>query len=407
MKVLILTPDIFTRGGIARYTATLASALGELIGAENVHVLPLLALGGGGASSTRYRTLKPLTSRLTASSKFRFTAKALGLGFRKYDLIVCTHIGLAPVAGLMHLSFRTPFWVICHGREAWPRFSADVRWAMERTDVVLPISRFTAEMVSKVNGIPQSKMRVLYNAIPDDLAGMLISWNGTSKAAVSDGGKGRCILSVGMVSSENAYKGYDTVIRALPHVLRSIPDAHYQIVGEGDDSERLKRLTAEMGVESHVEFKGGVSDVELAACYRTCSVFVLPSRTACYKGGWLGEGFGRVYVEASLAGKPVIGSCDGGAAEAVLHERTGLLVSPGSVPDVANALIKLLRDPALAARMGCEGQRWAVENFTSAALRSQLQALLNLHAFRLQYQIQNQAGNRPHGAPCKSGRPQG
>jgi len=93
-------------------------------------------------------------------------------------------------------------------------------------------------------------------------------------------------------------------------------------------------------------------------------------------GYWEGEGFGRVYVEAALAGKPVVGSTGGGAAEAVLHGRTGLLVDPTSVTEVADALIKLLRDPELAARMGREGRRWADDNFAVSALTRSLAGLL-------------------------------
>jgi len=386
MRILILTPDIYTRGGIARYTATLASALGDLIGPENVDVQPLLGAGGG-ESSPKYRVLDPITSRLTAASKFRFAAKALGLGPRKYDLTICTHIGLSPVAGLVRLLFGTPFWVTCHGREAWPRFPADVRWAIARADLVLPISRFTAETVAKVNGVPQNKMRVLYNAIPDNFAAMLMPSNGANGFAAASNGKEKTILSVGMVTKGNAYKGYDTVIQALPKVLQTVPNARYQIVGDGDDIDRLKRLAVETGVEGHVEFKGSISDADLMACYRDCDVFTLPSRTTPHNGGWHGEGFGRVYVEAALAGKPVVGSIGGGAAEAVLHEKTGLLVDPMSVSDVAQALVTLLRNPELSARMGAEGQRWASENFTSRALKHQLPQLLAEKKLRIQTRL--------------------
>ena len=376
MKVLILTPDIYTRGGIARYTATLASVFGDLIGPDNVHVLALLHVGEIGRNPAKYRVLNPVTRRLTAAKKFRFAGRAVGLGARKYDLIVCTHIGLAPVAGLMRTLFKTPFWVTCHGREAWPRFPVDVHWALDRADLILPISRFTAETVSRINGIPQSKMRLLYNAIPDDFAKMLMTSNSANGFSLASNGRGRHILSVGMVTKGNAYKGYDTVIRALPKVRQVVPNVRYSVVGEGDDIDRLKRLAVKAGVHHHVEFKGGISDADLAACYGTCDVFVLPSRTARHNGGWLGEGFGRVYVEAALAGKPVVGSCGGGAAEAVLHERTGLLVDPESDSDVAEALIMLLHNPGLAARMGQQGQQWALENFTSEALTRRVSELL-------------------------------
>ena len=373
MRVLILTPDIYTRGGIARYTATLASALGDLIGPANVQVLPLLGVAGGNEKWPPRSVLNPIAGRLSATAKFRFASKALGLGFGRYDLVVATHIGISPVAGAMRALYGMPFWMVCHGSEAWGRFPADVRWAARRAELLLPVSRFTAERVARVNGIPPGRMRVLYNAIPDDFAGRLAAADGGTGGAAARGQREKRILSVGTVSRESAYKGFDTVIRALPEVLRSFPNARYVVAGEGDDIGRLKRLAREAGVEERVEFTGGIPDAQLAALYRSCEVFALPSRTALLNGKeWQGEGFGRVYVEAALAGKPVVGSTAGGAAEAVLHEKTGLLVDPESVPEVAGGLIRLLGDPELAGRMGREGRRWALENFTMSGLRGSL-----------------------------------
>ena len=382
MQVLILTPDIHTRGGIARYTATLASALGDLIGSENVHVKPLLGREGADGNFSGCRVLSPVAARLSTAGKFRFAFRALGMGRRKYNLVICTHIGLSPVAGLMRVFFRTPFWVTCHGREAWPRFAADVRWAAGLADLLIPVSRFTADMISRVNGIPHSKMRVLYNAIPADFAERLITANGNQGSEVAVNKKDKNILSVGTIDKTNAYKGFDTVIKALPRVLEAVPNARYLVVGEGDDTGRLKGLARDTGVQDHVEFMGGISDADLAACYRACAVFVMPSRTTSLKGGgWQGEGFGRVYVEASLAGKPVVGSTGGGAAEAVLHERTGLLVDPESVSDVAGALVRLLWDHEQAAIMGFEGRNWALEHFTYGALKHRLAELLGGYEF--------------------------
>lgn len=381
MKILILTPDIFTKGGIARYTATFASALGHLIGPDNIHVLALLRFGESEGSPAKYRILSPGVSRLTIASKLRFAGMVLGNGFQKYNLLVCTHIGLSPVAGLMSLFFGIPFWVVCHGREAWSRLSADVRWALGRADMVLPVSRYTAKTLSGVTGISLEKMRVVYNAIPDELAGMLMASNGTKPSGPTSDRKEQRILSVGTVTKGKAYKGYDTVIRALSKVRQALPNARYLIVGEGDDIDRLKRVAAETGVGNFVNFKGEITDAELAEYYRACDVFALPSRTTRHDGGWTGEGFGRVYVEAALAGKPVVGSCGGGAPEAVLHGQTGLLVDPASDPEVADALITLLQQREMAAKMGAQGRKWALENFTSAALNRQLSQLLTGYGF--------------------------
>jgi glycosyltransferase involved in cell wall biosynthesis len=383
MRVLILTPDIYTRGGIARYTATLATAMADLTGPANVQVLPLLGVAGGNEKLPPCGVFNPIAGRLSAAAKFRFAWKALRLGLGRYHLVIATHLGISPVAGMMRALYGTPFWMVCHGSEAWGRFPADVRWAARRAELLLPVSRFTAERVAMVNGIPTDRMRVLYNAIPDDFAGRLMAPDGADGHAAS-GRRERRILSVGTVSRECAYKGYDTVIRALPEVLRAFPNARYVVAGEGDDIGRLKQLARETGVGERVEFTGGIPDAQLAALYRSCEVFALPSRMAPLNGkGWQGEGFGRVYVEAALAEKPVLGSTGGGAAEAVLHEKTGLLVDPESVPEVAGGLIRLLGVPELAARMGREGRRWALENFTMGGLRGCLAGeLRQFHAWR-------------------------
>ncbi|MGA2607494.1 MAG: glycosyltransferase family 4 protein [Terriglobia bacterium] len=378
MKALILATDIYTRGGIARYTYTFASALADLLGPENVHVLALL--GGGDPSDfhPRFRLLGPVSDRLTAGAKVEFARKALALARNKYDLIVCNHVSLALVAAVMRFVYRTPFWVVCHGREVWGRVPLLKRIALRQANLVLPISRFTAEKLSEVQGIPRGRVSILHNAVPSDFERLLTAAPRTGASEASLGNKGSILLSVGNLATAHAYKGFDTVIRALSVVLRRVPNVTYVIVGDGDDRPRLEKLTAEQQLESHVTFAGCVSDGQLARYYRSCDVFVLPSKAAVRNGNWEGEGFGRVYVEAALAGKPVVGSIGGGAAEALLDGKTGLLVDPLSVDEVAHGVITLLGDAGLAGGMGAAGRKWAMENFTEEALRRRLAELLQL-----------------------------
>jgi len=376
MRILIVATDIQTKGGIARYTWTLASALGGLIGARNVHVLALV--GKGGAIPEDFRILDVVTERLTLIAKIRFAGKALAQARHRYDLVVCTHLALAPIAGAIRLVYGSPYWVVCHGTEAWRRMGPTELLALRCADLVLPISRFTASMLHKVSRIPQSIIRVLYNAIPEGFTRMLASPQDASTVRADRNGSNKLLLSVGSLSSCHSYKGFDVVIRALPELLKAIPNLRYEIVGEGEHKEHLKKLADQVGVAHKVNFTGEISDPELAAHYRSCDIFVLPSKTSQRnKTHWEGEGFGRVYVEAALAGKAVVGSRSGGAAEAVLDGKTGLLVDPSSVSEVSGALLVLLQNPALAAKMGAEGRCWAQANFTVASLRKTLAELLS------------------------------
>jgi phosphatidylinositol alpha-1,6-mannosyltransferase len=171
------------------------------------------------------------------------------------------------------------------------------------------------------------------------------------------------------------------VIRALPRILDASPDLRYVVVGDGEIRPKLQALAAETGVAKNVTFEGEVSDARLAELYRDCDVFVLPSRGQQRSGVVGGEGFGRVYVEAALAGKPVVGSRSGGAAEAVLHGRTGFVVDPDSVDEAAGAILRLLRDPQLTADMGVAGRTWALETFSEDALSEALADLLRPYGF--------------------------
>jgi glycosyltransferase involved in cell wall biosynthesis len=104
---------------------------------------------------------------------------------------------------------------------------------------------------------------------------------------------------------------------------------------------------------------GFVEHDELPALYRSADLFAAPSR---YEGG-----LGLVYLEAMACGVPVIARAAGGAAEAIEHGRTGLLLERGDVEETTAAIGMLLSDPALRARMGAAGRERVLAHFTPAA----------------------------------------
>lgn len=371
MKVLILATDIFTRGGIARYTSTLASSLGGMLGPENVDVLCFFDWGNNGEMPSGFRVMGAVSNGKGAGvlSRSRFLMKAAAAGARGYDLVIANHVALAPVASLMKLAYRTPFWVSCHSVEIWWGTTAWRHAALKKADLILPVSRYTADIVEKLEGIEPARVKVLYNAVPDCFAQML-------PPAAGDTASAPMLLSVCTLVRGNEFKGIDTVLRALPKVLKTQPGLRYVVVGEGELRAGLETLAAELGVAAKVSFLGEIPDSQLAELYRSCNAFVLPSRGQEQRGEIGGEGFGRVYVEAALAAKPVIGSRSGGAAEAVLHGRTGLLVNPASVDEVAEAVLEILGDSRRAGEMGAAGRKWALETFSEDALSRSLRELL-------------------------------
>jgi phosphatidylinositol alpha-1,6-mannosyltransferase len=161
-------------------------------------------------------------------------------------------------------------------------------------------------------------------------------------------------------------KGHATVIRALPDVLRVIPEAHYLIVGTGPVKEELEKLIIALGLEANVTFTGYVSDIELDSLFQLCELFVMVSREIPEKGDI--EGFGIVYLEANLFRRPVIAARTGGVPDAVLHEETGLLVEPNDPRETASAIIHLLKNPGLAQELGDRGHDRVLQEFSSVHL---------------------------------------
>jgi glycosyltransferase involved in cell wall biosynthesis len=146
------------------------------------------------------------------------------------------------------------------------------------------------------------------------------------------------VLAVGRLQAQ---KGFDLLLRAWLTVMRRMPQARLKIVGGGPLGAELAALARTLGIEASVEFVEPTDRIE--TLYREASVFVLSSRY---------EGMPLALLEAQALGVPAVAfDCPTGPRE-ILSEATGVLVPSEDVPALAQALLRLLGDPALRARMG-------------------------------------------------------
>jgi rhamnosyl/mannosyltransferase len=167
--------------------------------------------------------------------------------------------------------------------------------------------------------------------------------------AVRDRFGERMILSVGRMVP---YKGFEYAIKAMAH----IPDAHLVIIGQGPLEKKLRRITEALDLAGRVTF---LDKVENSVDYfLACQVFVLPSVMPS-------EAFGIVQLEAMAAGKPVVNTAiRSGVPEVSVDGVTGLTVRPRDERALAEAVNRLLGDPALRARMGEQGRQRVREFFS-------------------------------------------
>jgi phosphatidyl-myo-inositol dimannoside synthase len=180
----------------------------------------------------------------------------------------------------------------------------------------------------------------------------------------------RVILTVSRLI---AAKGHDLVLRALADLQTSFPDLAYVIVGEGPEKKRLQDLSIALGVSSRVHFAGYVSDEALEAYYGACDVFVMAGRVTAH----FVEGFGLVLIEAGIRKRPVVSTLVGGIPEAVKHNETGLLIPPGDVARLTDALRQLLTNQELSIMLGENAEKFISGHFTTEVMSKNNRELLD------------------------------
>lgn len=186
------------------------------------------------------------------------------------------------------------------------------------------------------------------------------------------GGDARIVLSVGRVVPQ---KNFDAVVRALPRVRRAVPGVRYWIRGDGPEKSRVTALARRLGVNDCLAFIEECPYEQLPKIYNACDLFVMPNRGVAESGEQ--EGFGMVFAEASACSKPVIGGRSGGAIDAVLDGRSGLLVDPGDVGELADAMVRVLLDRELATRLGRCGRAYVERAFSWDAYALQIRRLID------------------------------
>ena len=171
------------------------------------------------------------------------------------------------------------------------------------------------------------------------------------------------LLAVGRLSH---YKGFAVLLAALAQT----PDASLVLIGNGEESQRLRAQVTQLGIEDRVSFVGEVSNEDLLAAYACADALVLPSLDRS-------EAFGIVLLEAMRAGLAVVASDipGSGVGQVVDGTRSGLLVQPGDVNSLVAALARI-SDPELRLSLANAGSRRWLERFT---LARSAQAVLSIY----------------------------
>lgn len=281
--------------------------------------------------------------------------------------LVCTHLGLSPVARLLAARGDRRYVVFLHGIECWKPLRWRARWGLKGAAKLLFNSLHTRSAFLSKN--PWA------SEIPSEVIplGVSVSELAGESNVPRGGTPGFRILCVGrMTKAEyyegfrdgtDLYKGFRQLILAVGKVAEELPGVRLDIVGDGDARPELESWLARIPEREFVQMHGRVSDERLRELYATSDVFALPSE---------GEGFGLVFVEAMAHGLPCVCVNASAAPEVVEDGVTGLVARPRDVSDLAAKLALLAQDRALLERLSANARRRFEESHTVEKFRGRI-----------------------------------
>ena len=368
MRVLFLTDSLSDLDGVGRYAIRLIMAMEALRPDLEVRVLlarkhrptskgvPAHWQVEVGLPPDYFYYMTPLRFRLSQAQGVWNTWRAA----RGVDLVHAIKDFPHSMVGLQAARLRgVPCVATGHGTyTVQPLLTERHRAAARRTyagvAAMISVSRYTAGRVRELladDSIPR-RLAVVPNAVA---AGHYLEPRDPLVLGDRPWHHVPFTLAIGELKER---KGHHLWLEALCRMAERHPELHHFIVGRGTEDEYHRSLLARVdaaGLGERVHWLGNIDEEEKVDLLQRAELFVHTPVTAA-DGGF--EGFGIVYLEASAAGTPVLGTLECGAEDAIVDGETGLLVAP-DVPSVQAGLERLFGDRELRARMGVAGREHA------------------------------------------------
>lgn len=296
----------------------------------------------------RYRTVVVSASRQNVET-FPFAPVLPGMAHLKSRRVDLLHVYFGHTAvGLLPFlrKWRKPSIVSFHGvdvqsRPHQPGYDEQMRLMLAEVTLVLARSRSLLKELEKW-GCPPEKLRLNRTGIP--LEGFPFR-----PRHLPEDGAWRLVQACRLIEK----KGLPTTLRAFALFQASYPRARLSIAGQGPLGENLVDLTHQLGIAQAVDWRGFLSQIELAELYAGSHIFVHPSERT--RDGNQ-EGVPNSMLEAMASGLPVVATQHGGIPEAVVHGRSGLLVAEGDHQALSQALLQVAENHQqrqLLAQQGC------------------------------------------------------
>ena len=339
MNILHLVPAL-EYGGVETGTIDLAVSLKKL-----GHQVLVVSSGGPQVETLKRNGVNHIELPVHRKSPYTlFVVPKLArlITSQKIDIVHASSRVPAWAGFLATRITKTPFVTSCHGYYSRHIFSN----VMGRGKLVMVISKSISGRMKNDFHVPENKIRLVYR-------GLDLSKYRYDAAKYKDEKKPFVVMNIGRLTP---IKGHYEFIEAMRRVCDHL-EAEAWIAGgapEGKEKylDTLKDLTKKLHLEKHVKFLGYQSDVPKLLENADC--LVLSSN--------IPEGFGRTIIEAGATGACVCASRIGGIPEIVEDGVSGLLFTPNESSEIANAIVRILKDKELAKKCARNLRKKVEEN---------------------------------------------
>ncbi len=279
-------------------------------------------------------------------------------------LIIFGHYSRAVTAAWLLRPFGVRYGILVHGHDVLSEqrgwFTWMVAGQLRRVEWVGVNSTWLAAKIHAL-GVPTARIVSTHPAVAD-----------TELKPVDQPRGDNIIVTVARLVPR---KNIATVLRAVATLVPTWPTIQYHIIGDGPERLTLQQLADELHLGGHLTWHGQATEATRREVLRRASIFVLTPTIR--EGGNDIEGLGAVYLEAAAAGLPIVASPTGGIPDAVKNHRTGVLVDPENVNELAGTLATLLRDAAQRLVYGQAGRDLVAREFCASVRTARLAHRLN------------------------------
>jgi len=328
----------------------------------------------------KYPSIQNISKFNSLLQHFEILTKPILLIFKsrlKPRITIASQVLFSGLASyLIKLIFKIPYIIVAHGEEFSIYKNNKFRFkyhlaklVAQNSSMIICNTHNTSNLIEKYYFIDKSKMSII-NPIVDTKESILDSESISYMKDQKFQNK-KIILMTGRLYEER--KGFDVGIQAFSNVKKIYPDVCLIIIGPGSNS-KLNDLVARNNLSDDVHFLGKVERNTLLKFYSICDIFLMPNRTL--SNGDM-EGFGMVFLEANMFGKPVIAGRSGGVLDAVEDMVSGLLVNGENIEEVTESILKLLSNDKLRNKLGISARQRVLTQFNQEVQFRKFQSVIN------------------------------